>query len=123
MFWTDWGAEPKIERAGMDGSERRLLVTENVLWPNGLTLDLVSERLYWVDAKLNLIGEVGMDGRGARVVHRSADTLSHPFGIVVFEDWVYWSERGGPGRNGVYRASKRDGTGEQGIAGATMVNT
>ena len=24
MFWTDWGADPKIERAGMDGSHRQV---------------------------------------------------------------------------------------------------
>ena len=24
MFWTDWGREPKIERAGMDGSFRKV---------------------------------------------------------------------------------------------------
>ena len=25
MFWTDWGTEGKIERAGMDGSHRQVL--------------------------------------------------------------------------------------------------
>ena len=24
MFWTDWGASGKIERAGMDGSQRQV---------------------------------------------------------------------------------------------------
>ena len=39
MFWTDWGKEPKIERAAMDGSERTLLVTTQLGWPNGIALD------------------------------------------------------------------------------------
>ena len=26
MFWTDWGATPKIERAGMDGSYREVCI-------------------------------------------------------------------------------------------------
>jgi len=42
MFWSDWGEVPKIERAGLDGSHRAAIVSENVKWPNGLTLDLVS---------------------------------------------------------------------------------
>ena len=25
MFWTDWGASGKIERAGMDGSQRQVI--------------------------------------------------------------------------------------------------
>ena len=41
LFWTDWGEEPKIERAGMDGdpSSRSVFVKENIVWPNGVTAD------------------------------------------------------------------------------------
>lgn len=41
MFWTDWGETPKIERAGMDGDPdtRVVIVSENIFWPNGLTVD------------------------------------------------------------------------------------
>jgi len=38
MYWTDWGTQPKIERASLDGSDRIVVVSENILWPNGLTL-------------------------------------------------------------------------------------
>lgn len=44
LFWTDWGKEPKIERAGLDGSARRVLVSEGLQWPNGLALDLLARR-------------------------------------------------------------------------------
>lgn len=27
MYWTDWGEEPRIERAGMDGSNRYINLT------------------------------------------------------------------------------------------------
>ena len=40
MFWTDWGDVAKIERAKMDGSNRMTLVDTNLVWPNGLALDL-----------------------------------------------------------------------------------
>ena len=48
MYWTDWGANPRIERAGMDGTHRSTIVSYDVKWPNGLTLDLVTKRVYWV---------------------------------------------------------------------------
>jgi len=38
MYWTDWGTRPKIERAALDGSDRVVIVHENIDWPNGLTL-------------------------------------------------------------------------------------
>ena len=44
MFWSDWGRYPKIERAGLDGSHRTTLHTAGVRWPNGLTIDLVTDR-------------------------------------------------------------------------------
>lgn len=38
MYWTDWGKQPKIERAYLDGSNRQKLVTSDIQWPNGLTI-------------------------------------------------------------------------------------
>ena len=65
------GEHPKIERAGMDGSHRSAIVTESVRWPNGLTLDLVLDRIYWIDAKLNLIGSADLDGANSRYGHKT----------------------------------------------------
>ena len=69
MFFI--GEHPKIERAGMDGSHRSAIVTESVRWPNGLTLDLVLDRIYWIDAKLNLIGSADLDGANSRYGHKT----------------------------------------------------
>jgi len=51
VFWTDWNREsPKIEKANMDGSDRRSLVTEGLGLPNGLTIDYHSSQICWADA-------------------------------------------------------------------------
>ncbi|XP_045777367.1 low-density lipoprotein receptor isoform X7 [Maniola jurtina] len=106
MYWTDWGQVPKIERAGMDGSHRQTIVSYDVKWPNGLTLDLVRKRVYWVDAKLNTISSCNYDGTARRVVLYSTDFLRHPFSITTFEDWVYWTDWD---KTAVYRANKFNG--------------
>ena len=108
MFWSDCGDRPRIERAGMDGSHRREMVTHNVLWPNSITLDLVLDRLYWVDVKLHLIGSVGLDGSRPTVISESNGALSHPFSISVLEDWVYWTN--GLNTSTLYKANKFDGS-------------
>lgn len=105
IFWSDWGKKPKIEKSGMDGSRREVLVRDNILWPNGITLDLVHETLYWVDAKLHTISSVGIFSGVVRQVLHSPLLLHHPYSISVFEDLVYWSDWGF-NSSSIYKADK-----------------
>lgn len=50
MYWTDWGENAKLERAGMDGSGRVVLISNNLGWPNGLAVDKAGSQLLWADA-------------------------------------------------------------------------
>ncbi|XP_025087886.1 low-density lipoprotein receptor-related protein 4-like isoform X3 [Pomacea canaliculata] len=90
LFWTDWGNTPKIERAGMDGSLRTVIANTSVFWPNGLTLDYASERLYWADAKHHVIESAALDGSNRRIVINQG--LPHPFALTLFEDELYWTD-------------------------------
>jgi len=38
FYWTDWGKLAKIERAALDGTERSIIVSTELDWPNGLTI-------------------------------------------------------------------------------------
>lgn len=67
MYWTDWGEEPRIERAGMDGSSRKVIIDTDIYWPNGLTIDLEEQKLYWADAKLSFIHRADLDGSSRSV--------------------------------------------------------
>ncbi|BFZ05153.1 hypothetical protein BsWGS_08192 [Bradybaena similaris] len=92
MFWTDWGESPKIEKAGMDGNEetRSVIIEDNIHWPNGLTLDYEDQKLYWADAKLNLIHGCDFDGKNRHAVLEGS--LSHPFALTLYGDILYWSD-------------------------------
>ncbi|XP_013384074.1 uncharacterized protein LOC106154305 [Lingula anatina] len=90
MFWSDWGYDAKIERAWMDGQHRQLVIGDKVIWPNGLTVDFVLDRLYWVDAKFDHIEVADFNGQHRRVV--TSRGMQHPFSVTVFEDTLYVSE-------------------------------
>uniref|UniRef100_A0A8C4S778 Low density lipoprotein receptor-related protein 8, apolipoprotein e receptor n=1 Tax=Erpetoichthys calabaricus TaxID=27687 RepID=A0A8C4S778_ERPCA len=38
MYWTDWGDQARIEKAGLNGVSRQILVSEKHEWPNGIAL-------------------------------------------------------------------------------------
>ena len=50
MYWTDWGENAKLERAAMDGTDRAVLISNNLGWPNGLAIDKAGAQLLWADA-------------------------------------------------------------------------
>ena len=90
MYWTDWGHDPKIERAGLDGSERVILVNTSIAWPNGITIDFQEDKIYWVDAKLDKIEVMDMDGKNRKVV--LDHELPHVFGFTVLGDNLFWTD-------------------------------
>ena len=92
MYWTDRGVIPKIERAGMDGSARRTIVTGNLGSPNGLTIDLATDHLYWADAKLDNIEKSDLNGGNRQLIATSSVADIHPYGLAVFENVLYWTD-------------------------------
>uniref|UniRef100_A0A673HQ60 Low-density lipoprotein receptor-related protein 6-like n=1 Tax=Sinocyclocheilus rhinocerous TaxID=307959 RepID=A0A673HQ60_9TELE len=90
MYWTDWGEVPKIERAGMDGTHRSVLIDSEIYWPNGLTLDYDLQKLYWADAKFSFIHRCNLDGSGREVVVKGS--LPHPFALTLYEDTLFWTD-------------------------------
>nr|XP_025041567.1 low-density lipoprotein receptor-related protein 2-like [Pelodiscus sinensis] len=90
MYWSEIGDRPQIERAGMDGSNRKIIIDKGLGWPTGIALDLLSWRIFWSDDKLHCIGSAHLDGTDMKVFQLSQ--IKSPFSVTVFEDEVYWSE-------------------------------
>ena len=47
---------------------RREFVTDDIGWPNGLSIDWLVEELYWTDAKMNVIHAIDLQGKNKRTV-------------------------------------------------------
>ena len=92
IFWSDWGEIPLIERAGMDGSQetRDVIISHDITWPNGLTIDSEETQLYWTDARLSYIHSCDYFGEARNVVIES--NLHHPFSLTFNKPVLYWSD-------------------------------
>ncbi|XP_015843100.1 low-density lipoprotein receptor-related protein 2 [Peromyscus maniculatus bairdii] len=94
MFWSDWGRHPRIERASMDGTMRTVIVQEKIYWPTGLSIDYPNRLIYFMDAYLDYIEFCDYDGHNRRQVIASDLILHHPHALTLFEDTMYWTDRG-----------------------------
>lgn len=70
LYFTEWSLQPYIGRVALDGSlppnssDPIVKLAENDLgWPNALSIDFYSDRLFWGDAHLNEIGWMDLDGK------------------------------------------------------------
>ncbi|XP_068628110.1 low-density lipoprotein receptor-related protein 6 [Battus philenor] len=92
MFWTDWGEIPKIERAGMDGDpqSRKVIVKDNIFWPNGITIDYDKNIIYWADAKLQFVDTIDFNGQNRKRIVKGG--LEYPYALTFFNDKLYWTD-------------------------------
>ena len=93
LFFTDWGHHAFIARIGLDGSNfTRIILYENKLvWPNALTVDYFSNKIFFADAHLDYIEYADFDGKNRHQV-LSGPKVPHVFALSVIDDWLYWTD-------------------------------
>ena len=90
MYWTDWGVNPKIERASLDGQSRVALITKYIQKPNEITIDYSSNQIFWVDDYYDCIQTADLDGNSRKTLFQQSGM--QPFGISVLKSRLYWTE-------------------------------
>ena len=87
VFFSEWDRPANISRVHMDGSG--LMVFRGVLlgWPNGLSIDYETDKIYWCDALLDHVQYANLDGSDVRTI--SSPRIKHPFSLVIHGDWLY----------------------------------
>lgn len=96
MYWLDVGEEPRIERCGLDGSDRSTLVKRPMIGlPFTLTLDLIGQNIYWLDQDMNGIYFTDLDGNDIRKLPNSnissifTPSFFYSFSMVVGRECMY----------------------------------
>ncbi|KAK1847966.1 hypothetical protein CCHR01_09400 [Colletotrichum chrysophilum] len=111
MYWTNMGSSFKsnsgsIERANLDGSDRRVVVpvgTSGVFTPKQITIAKRSQKLYWCDREGMKVMRANLDGSEVEIListgNTEADMLDQSrwcVGIAVDEQrgLFYWTQKG-----------------------------
>ena len=102
MYWANGGKNPSIERADLDGTNRRTIIT-NVKTPSGLTIDFSSGLMFWVDVENRVIECANLNGTNRRTI---ASELPKPIALTQYKDYIYWADWK---TNTINRANKTNG--------------
>ena len=102
----------RIGMNGLDGNSnatvQRIVSTikgHNLAWPNALTIDFFSEKLWWADAHLDYVAYCDFDGNNKHTVLK-AGQAPHVFALNILDDWLYWSDWN---KKAILRANKFTG--------------
>lgn len=80
MFFTKWGQYPAmVERAQLSGLDRVPLIEHKIVYPYGLTVDIPSEHIYWVDTYLDFVERINYDGSNRRTIKKG-----YPVSINIY---------------------------------------
>ena len=84
---------------------------KDIGYPNGVTIDMDDNRVYWCDAQRDIISSVDLNGNYQERVNVSHSSVVYPFGITTFRGNLYWTDWG---KRAIMQA-KVDGTDEKAV--------
>ena len=91
VFFTDQGDNPKVEQAGMDGSNRRILANTDMHMPASVVVDPETDRVYWSDVYKATVEMIFINRTGRQVLfHSEHYVFSHVFGMTIAGSRLYF---------------------------------
>ena len=111
LFFSVWGAAMSsqtgfIERSDLDGLRHRRIISHDsrMQQPSSLTSDVVNKKIYWTDSHMASVGVSDYNGHQRKII--LSYSLSMPFGLGMYEDYLYVSNIG---TDTLTKVSKFDG--------------
>ncbi|XP_021574471.1 nidogen-2 [Carlito syrichta] len=95
MYWTDSGLD-RIERARLDGSERKVLFHTDLVNPRAIAVDPIRGNLYWTDwnREAPKIETSSLDGENRRILINKDIGLPNGLTFDLFSKLLCWADAG-----------------------------
>ena len=91
MFWVNMVNQPKIERAGLDGTGKTSIINSEIGKPGAITVDWENDKIYWTDLELKRIECADLDGGNRK--NLADRSIFEPVGLAVHGDYLYWVDQ------------------------------
>jgi hypothetical protein len=76
----------------MDGTNRVVIVSEKLLEPVAISLDLIKKRVYWLDKKYDHIETCDYFGLKRHVIASGSQFFPHSISLDIFENTVFYAD-------------------------------
>ena len=94
LFWTDNDDITRIERAMLDGSDRRVIYSGfNLGLYTDLVIDYIKNKLYWCDQYNSVIMRSNYDGNNVESIGGLSIQMIQPYSIDFKDDEIFWVEK------------------------------
>ncbi|XP_017514198.3 nidogen-2 [Manis javanica] len=95
MYWTDSGLD-KIERANLDGSDRKALFHTDLVNPRAIAVDPIRGNLYWTDwnREAPKIEMSSLDGENRKILVNKDIGLPNGLTFDPFSKLLCWADAG-----------------------------
>ncbi|WKY15744.1 hypothetical protein Q1695_000884 [Nippostrongylus brasiliensis] len=97
LYFSDGqGAENRIERCNLDGSDRVVVVTlASYAWPNGIVVNPESRRLYWTEGNYSVVKTAFLNGTEQKVIGPASLRLPQPYAISALDQELFCNSLAG----------------------------
>ncbi|XP_036356085.1 low-density lipoprotein receptor-related protein 2-like, partial [Octopus sinensis] len=96
MFVALWGYSYErvngIYRAFMDGSNMVYFKTSNYTFPRGITADVISKRIYFIDSHFDQVLTFDYNGLNRFEIIAGGKYIPSPVAITHFESHLFWAD-------------------------------
>jgi hypothetical protein len=115
IFWTDVDEEA-IYRSKLDGTEKELIVSDDIRAPLDITVDTLNDKLIWLDRSGRKIKRSNLDGTGAeQLISAFTPTAAR---IDYEQEKIYWVQN----QTGEIYKADLDGTNVELILTIPIIN-
>ncbi|KAK9891311.1 hypothetical protein WA026_014553 [Henosepilachna vigintioctopunctata] len=94
IYWTNSNTKrPTIERARIGSQQREIIVESDLGMPAGITIDYVTQRIYWADIREGIfyrLESTNLVGQERQIEFEGIHT--EPFAVAVKNEYLYFTD-------------------------------